>query len=84
MAGPLRVAAGTAPDPAAEDSAAVAGLGKLDSGTAPHRPLKVIHAIAYREDHEKPTFVADISDEFETKPIVYSRLIAKIRRLLAA
>ena len=49
------------------DACFLAGLSKLDSGTAPHRPLKVIHAIAYREDHVKPTFVADISDEFETK-----------------
>ena len=49
------------------DACFLAGLTKLDSATAPHRPLKVIHAIAYREDHEKPTFVADISEEFETK-----------------
>src|ERR1019366_3913865 len=28
---------------------------------------KVLHALSFREDHEKPTFVVDISDEFETK-----------------
>ena len=49
------------------DACFLAGLTKLDSRSAPHRPLKVIHAIAYREDNVKPTFVADISDEFETK-----------------
>ena len=49
------------------DACFLAGLAKLDGGTAPHRPLKVIHAIAYREDNVKPTFVADISDVFETK-----------------
>jgi LmbE family N-acetylglucosaminyl deacetylase len=49
------------------DACFMAGLTKLDPETAPHRPLKVLHAIAYREDHEKPTFVVDISEEFETK-----------------
>ncbi len=49
------------------DACFLAGLAKLDAGTAPHRPLKVLHAVAYREDHVKPTFVVDISDEFETK-----------------
>jgi bacillithiol biosynthesis deacetylase BshB1 len=45
----------------------VAGLAKLDPASPPHRPLKVLHCIAYREDHVKPTFVVDISAEFETK-----------------
>jgi len=27
----------------------------------------VIHSLTYREDHIKPTFVVDISDEFERK-----------------
>ncbi len=49
------------------DAAFLAGLKKLDPDTLPHRPHKVIHAIAYREDHVKPTFVTDISAEFETK-----------------
>ena len=34
---------------------------------APHRPKKVIHCLTYRQDFEKPTFVVDISDEFERK-----------------
>jgi LmbE family N-acetylglucosaminyl deacetylase len=49
------------------DACFLAGLAKLDPATAPHRPLKVLHCIAYREDHEKPTFVVDISDDFERK-----------------
>lgn len=49
------------------DACFLAGLSKLDAATAPHRPHKVVHAIAYREDQVKPTFVVDISAEFETK-----------------
>ena len=49
------------------DACFLAGLTKLDTDSPPHRPFKVLHAVAYREDHEKPTFVMDISDEFETK-----------------
>lgn len=49
------------------DACFVAGLAKVDPATPPHRPHKVIHAIAYREDHVKPTFVVDISDVFEQK-----------------
>jgi bacillithiol biosynthesis deacetylase BshB1 len=49
------------------DACFVAGLAKLDPATPPHRPLKVIHTITYREDYDKPTFVVDISDFFEQK-----------------
>jgi len=49
------------------DACFLAGLAKLDSASPPHRPLKVLHAISYREDHVKPTFVADISEAFEAK-----------------
>ncbi len=49
------------------DACFLAGLRKLDPDTPPHRPHKVLFAIAYREDHEKPTFVVDISDDFEAK-----------------
>jgi bacillithiol biosynthesis deacetylase BshB1 len=49
------------------DACFVAGLAKVDPATPPHRPRKVIHAIAYREDHLKPTFVVDISAVFEQK-----------------
>ena len=49
------------------DAAFVAGLAKLDPDTKPHRPLKVLHALAYRQDFVRPSFVVDISEEFETK-----------------
>ena len=32
-----------------------------------HRPRKVIHCLAFREDNQKPTFVVDITDAFEKK-----------------
>lgn len=49
------------------DAAFVAGLAKVAPDVPKFRPRKVIHAIAYREDHVKPTFVVDISDDFDTK-----------------
>jgi bacillithiol biosynthesis deacetylase BshB1 len=52
------------------DACFVSGLAKLAPEGAmhpPHRPLKLLHALSFREDNEKPTFVVDISDEFETK-----------------
>lgn len=49
------------------DACFIAGLAKVAPETPPHRPRKVIHAIAFREDHVKPTFVVDISDVFEDK-----------------
>ncbi|HET8770609.1 MAG TPA: bacillithiol biosynthesis deacetylase BshB1 [Gemmatimonadaceae bacterium] len=49
------------------DACFLAGLKRLDEASAPHRPFKVLHAIAYREDHVKPTFVVDVTDTFETK-----------------
>lgn len=49
------------------DACFISGLKRALPDLEPHRPLKVIHAIAYREDHEKPTFVVDISEVFERK-----------------
>ncbi|HSA55808.1 MAG TPA: bacillithiol biosynthesis deacetylase BshB1 [Gemmatimonadaceae bacterium] len=49
------------------DACFVAGLRRLDPDTPPHRPLKVLHSITYREDYLKPTFVVDISEELEPK-----------------
>jgi len=49
------------------DASFLAGLAKLDPASAPHRPKKVIHCMTYRQDFEKPTFVVDISAEFERK-----------------
>lgn len=49
------------------DACFVAGLKKLEPGSPPYRPLKVVHALSFREDNQKPTFVVDISDSFERK-----------------
>jgi bacillithiol biosynthesis deacetylase BshB1 len=49
------------------DACFVAGLRKVEPTVPPHRPLKVLHALSYREDNQKPTFVVDISDAFEKK-----------------
>ena len=49
------------------DACFLAGLAKLEPESSPHRPHKILHAMAYREDHVKPTFVVDITDEFEQK-----------------
>jgi bacillithiol biosynthesis deacetylase BshB1 len=49
------------------DACFVAGLKKVSPEVPVHRPRKVIHCLAYREDNIKPTFVVDISDVFEKK-----------------
>ena len=49
------------------DACFLAGIVRFAPGLPAHRPRKLLHAVAYREDHAKPTFVVDVSDEFETK-----------------
>lgn len=49
------------------DACFAAGLRLLDPDTPPHRPRKVLHAISYREDPVKPTFVVDVSEELDRK-----------------
>ncbi|HEY3287344.1 MAG TPA: bacillithiol biosynthesis deacetylase BshB1 [Gemmatimonadaceae bacterium] len=49
------------------DGCFLAGIRKVDAHSEPHRPRKLLHAITFREDHVKPTFVVDISADFETK-----------------
>jgi bacillithiol biosynthesis deacetylase BshB1 len=49
------------------DACFVAGLKKIEPKIAPHRPLKVLHALSIREDNVKPTFVVDISAAFDKK-----------------
>ncbi len=49
------------------DACFVAGLAKVAPGIPKHRPHKVIHAVTYRQDFERPTFVVDISEVFERK-----------------
>jgi bacillithiol biosynthesis deacetylase BshB1 len=49
------------------DSCFLAGLANYPAEGEAHRPAKILYALAYREDPVKPSFVVDISDEFETK-----------------
>lgn len=49
------------------DACYLAGLARYQARGTPHRPRKVLYALAYREDPVKPTFVVDISDQFERK-----------------
>jgi bacillithiol biosynthesis deacetylase BshB1 len=50
------------------DACFLAGLAKYAPGDAPaFRPFKVLHAIAFREDAVKPTFIVDVSAQFATK-----------------
>jgi len=49
------------------DACYLAGLAKYDGGGAPHRPFKILYALSYREDPLKPTFVVDITPQFERK-----------------
>jgi bacillithiol biosynthesis deacetylase BshB1 len=49
------------------DACFLAGLAKYEADGTPHRPHKILYALSYREDPLKPTFVVDISDQFERK-----------------
>ena len=49
------------------DACFIAGLAKLAPDVPKWRPHKVVHCVTYREDFEKPTFVVDVSAEFERK-----------------
>jgi bacillithiol biosynthesis deacetylase BshB1 len=53
----------------ARDACYLAGLARYapQPGVEPHRPFKVLYALAYREDPVKPSFVVDISDAFAAK-----------------
>ena len=49
------------------DACFLAGLKKYDADGTAHRPHKVLYALSYREDPLKPTFVVDISEQFDRK-----------------
>jgi len=49
------------------DACYLAGLARYPAPGAPHRPVKILYSLAYREDPVKPTFVVDISAQFERK-----------------
>lgn len=49
------------------DACFLAGLARYDAPGEPRRPDKILYALSYREDPIKPTFVVDISAQFERK-----------------
>ncbi len=49
------------------DASFLAGLKNFDAPGSPFRPAKVIHALSFREDPQKPTFVVDITSQIEKK-----------------
>src|SRR6185503_5079993 len=49
------------------DACFLAGLARYDAAGEPHRPHKILYALAYREDPVKPTFVVDITAQFARK-----------------
>ena len=49
------------------DAAFLAGLRNFPTGGVPHRPQKVVYALAFREDPVKPTFVVDITAQMDRK-----------------
>ena len=49
------------------DSCYLAGLAKYEADGQAHRPFKILYALAYREDPVKPTFVVDVSQQFDQK-----------------
>ena len=53
----------------ARDACYLAGLARYapQPGLEPHRPFKVLYALAYREDPVKPSFVVDVSEAFDAK-----------------
>jgi bacillithiol biosynthesis deacetylase BshB1 len=52
----------------ARDACFLAGLARYAPGEHPaFRPVKLLHAMAYREDAVSPTFVVDITDQFARK-----------------
>ena len=51
----------------ARDACFVAGLSRAAIEGEPHRPAKILHAIAYQEPPVEPRFVVDITEQMERK-----------------
>jgi len=49
------------------DAAFVAGLVNYGIPGEPFRPFKIVHALSFREDPQKPTFVVDITAQMDRK-----------------
>jgi bacillithiol biosynthesis deacetylase BshB1 len=49
------------------DACFVSGLAKVAPDLPKHRPTKILHCLTYRQDFVRPSFVVDVSQEFEAK-----------------
>jgi len=49
------------------DACFLSGLAKLAPDAPKHRPTKILHCLTYRQDFVRPSFVVDVSQDFETK-----------------
>jgi bacillithiol biosynthesis deacetylase BshB1 len=49
------------------DASYLAGLKNFPVPGPPFRPFKVVHALSFREEPQKPTFVVDITEQLERK-----------------
>ncbi len=49
------------------DASYLAGLRSYPAPGEPFRPFKVVHALSFREEPKKPSFVLDVSDQMERK-----------------
>lgn len=51
----------------ARDACFLAGIGRYVADVPKHRPTKLLYVVTYREDPIKPSFVVDISAQFDRK-----------------
>ena len=66
LAGLAKLAVSRQPSAVSRDTSTAADIAGEDAGaTLPHRPFKVLYASLYRD--VRPTFVVDITDQFETR-----------------
>jgi bacillithiol biosynthesis deacetylase BshB1 len=49
------------------DACFLAGLQRFDAAGEPFRPLKLVHATAFREDAPRPSVVIDVTDQIDRK-----------------
>jgi bacillithiol biosynthesis deacetylase BshB1 len=49
------------------DACFVSGLAKVAPDLPKHRPMKILHCLTNRQDFVRPTFVVDVSEDFDRK-----------------
>lgn len=66
------------------DASYLAGLKNFAAPGAPFRPFKVVHALSFREETRKPTFVVDITEQMERKLEAIAAYGSQFRRATQA